>query len=65
MRAAFTSPLPAIFSTILVSALFHEYLLAIALGFAAPVLMIEFAGLGGMSPTHHRHLNTLPVGDIR
>ena len=54
MRAAFTSPLPAIFATILVSALFHEYLLAIALGFASPVLMIEFAGLGGMPPTHHR-----------
>jgi len=55
MRAAFTSPLPAIFATILVSALFHEYLLAIALGFASPVLMIEFAGLGGRPPTHHRH----------
>ena len=35
------------FVTTFVSALIHEYLLAIALGFASPMLMIEFAGLGG------------------
>ena len=34
--------------TTFVSALIHEYLLAIALGFASPMLIIEFAGLGGM-----------------
>ena len=37
----------AVFVTTFVSALIHEYLLAMALGFASPMLIIEFAGLGG------------------
>ncbi len=36
------------FVTTFVSSFIHEYLLAIALGFASPMLMIEFAGLGGV-----------------
>ena len=47
MRAVFPSKLPAILSTLFLSAFIHEYLLALGLGFASPVLMIEFAGLGG------------------
>lgn len=35
------------FATTLVSAFIHEYLLALALRFASPVLLLEFAGLGG------------------
>ena len=35
------------FATIFVSAIVHEYLLALALKFASPVLILEFAGLGG------------------
>ncbi len=38
----------AVFATIFVSAFVHEYLLALTLKFASPVLMVEFAGLGGM-----------------
>ena len=44
-----SSKFPAILSTLFLSALMHEYLLAMALGFASPFLMIEFAGLGGMT----------------
>ena len=45
--AIFPSKLPAILSTLFLSAFMHEYVLAMALGFASPFLMIEFAGLGG------------------
>lgn len=38
----------AVFATIFVSAFVHEYLLALALRFASPVLLMEFAGLGGI-----------------
>ena len=44
----FKSPLPAVFAAIFVSAFAHEYLLALALRFASPILLVEFAGLGGM-----------------
>ena len=37
----------AVFVTTFVSAFIHEYLLALSLGFASPMLIIEFAGLGG------------------
>ena len=37
----------AVFATIFVSAFVHEYLLALALKFASPVLLLEFAGFGG------------------
>jgi sterol O-acyltransferase len=47
LRAVFSSKLPAIIFTLFLSSFIHEYLLAMALGFASPVLMIEFAGLGG------------------
>jgi hypothetical protein len=43
----FHSPLVAVFATIFVSAFVHEYLLALTLKFASPVLLLEFAGLGG------------------
>ena len=49
MKAIFSSKLPAILSTLFLSAFMHEYLLAMSLGFASPVLLIEFAGLGGMT----------------
>lgn len=48
MRALFSSKLPAIMATLFLSAVMHEYLLAMSLGFASPVLLIEFAGLGGL-----------------
>ena len=38
----------AVFFTTFVSAFIHEYLLALSLGFASPMLIVEFAGLGGM-----------------
>lgn len=47
MRALFSSKSPAIVATLFLSAFMHEYLLAMALGFASPVLLIEFAGFGG------------------
>ena len=43
---------PAIFMTILVSGIVHEYVLAIGLGFANPVLLVLFAGPGGESQIH-------------
>ena len=42
----FKSPIPAVFATTLVSAFIHEYLLALVLKFASPMLLLEFAGLG-------------------
>lgn len=33
--------------TILISAIVHEYVLAVGLGFASPVLLLLFAGPGG------------------
>ena len=38
---------PAIFMTILISAVVHEYILAVGLGFASPILLFLFAGPGG------------------
>lgn len=38
---------PAIFMTILISGIVHEYVLAVGLGFASPVLLFLFAGPGG------------------
>ena len=38
---------PAIFMTILISGIVHEYVLAVGLGFASPVLLLLFAGPGG------------------
>jgi sterol O-acyltransferase len=48
MCAIFSSKLPAILSTLFLSAFIHEYLLAMALGFASPFLMVQFAGLGAI-----------------
>ena len=53
MRALFSSKLPAILATLFLSAVMHEYLLAMTLGFASPVLLIEFAGLGGSHNVMH------------
>ena len=39
---------PALYATILLSALVHEYVIAVSLGFASPILILEYAGLGGM-----------------
>lgn len=44
----FGKPLPALFATILTSAFVHEYVIAVTVQFASPVLILEFAGLGGM-----------------
>lgn len=52
----FQSPLVAVFASIFVSAFVHEYLLALALRFASPVLLLEFAGLGGK----YMHRYTVP-----
>ena len=59
MRAVFPSKLPAILSTLFLSAFIHEYLLALGLGFASPVLMIEFAGLGGKMMSYWSHHVTI------
>ena len=40
------------FATIFVSGFVHEYLLSLALKFAAPILLLEFAGLGGIHCAH-------------
>ena len=37
----------AVFSTILVSSIVHEYLLALGVGFVLPVVTMLFAGIGG------------------
>ena len=47
----FGKPLPALFATILTSAFVHEYVIAVTVQFASPILILEFAGLGGK--LHH------------
>ena len=37
----------AVFSTLLVSSVVHEYLLAMGIGFVLPIVTILFAGVGG------------------
>ena len=49
----------AVFVTTLVSAFIHEYLIAMALGFASPMLIIEFAGLGGEGKYYYYFINEI------